>query len=451
MEGIMGMGPGAAREALRAGSISVCVVGVGRIGLPTALSFAEKGLPVTGLDINAPLVDRLNAGDYPLKDEPHFGRILGHALAERKFSATTDARSCIPASDVVLLSLPTPMDDANVPDYSALLDVGAQLHGLLREGSIVVVESTVEPGFVEGDLARSIEGDGSRLKAGETFGLGACPENANPGEIYEYTNTRPRLVGATTPHTASIISEVYQHVFPVRTVMLGDCKTANAVKLAGNVFRDINIAFVNEMSVLFERLGIDTYRVFEAAEAKKKFVAHYPGAGVGGPCIPVNSYQLLNLARSASVRLGMVEAARRANESMPAHVVGLVRCALEGAGGKLSGSTVLVLGITYKPDVKDIQLAPAGPVIEGLRREGASVLVYDPFFCGEEAFGTTCADSAYAKADCAVLITDHTEFKSLDLARLASCLGSRLLVDARGAVSKEAAEKAGLILCGLGR
>ena len=452
--GMLRMGVGEVRAALRSNSVAVCVVGVGRIGLPTALSFANKGLRVTGLDIDAGLVGRLNAGDYPLRDEPHYGRIFDLVLAEGRFSATTDAGAAMSGADVVLLSLPTPMDGGNVPDYSALRDVGAQLNRFLPEGSLVIVESTVEPGFIEDELVGIIEGSDGRLEAGRNFGIGACPENANPGEILEYTNTRPRLVGSISAEVTGIISELYQHVFPVKMIRLADCKTANAVKLTGNVFRDVNIAFVNELSMMFEKMGIDTYEVIEAAKAKRMFLAHDPGAGVGGPCIPVNSYQLLNSARSTSSSLGVIEAARRTNEGMPSHVIRLVEDALGEAGRDLAGSAVLVLGVTYKPDVRDIQLTPAEPIVDGLREGGSAVRVFDPLFRGEEVFGVAVEDGPYGGAegcDCAVIVTNHSEFSHIDLARLASSMRTPILVDARGRVSRAEAERAGFSFRGLGR
>ncbi|RNJ80303.1 MAG: nucleotide sugar dehydrogenase [Nitrosopumilus sp. B06] len=442
------------KSALRSNSISICVVGVGRIGLPTALSFANTGLHTVGLDIDENLVSRLNSGDYPLKDEPHYDRIFELVLAEKKFKAVSSAKDAISQSDVILLSLPTPMNNENVPDYSALRDVGMQLNQFLTEDSLVIVESTVEPGFVENELIGIIEGTNGRLVAGKNFGIGSCPENANPGEIFEYTSTRPRLVGAINDHTADIISELYQSVFSVKMIRLPDCKTANAVKLTGNVFRDVNIAFVNELSILFEKMEIDTYTVLEAAKAKRMFLAHDPGAGVGGPCIPVNSYQFLNLARSLSGSFKIIEASRKINEHMPFHVIGLIKDIFENTKKNLGTSTIMILGITYKPNVKDVQLTPAEPIIDKLKDMCADVKIFDPFFKGEKIFGVTCENSLYeglAGCDGIVIVTNHDEFTRIDLGVLASKMRTPILVDTRGLVSKNEAEKAGLIFKGLGR
>lgn len=216
---------------IQSGNLKVCVIGIGRIGLPTALSFANSSLHTVGLDINPTLVSNINSGIFPLKDEPGYDTIFENVLKEKKFSATTKIEESVPLSDIILLSLPTPMDQDNVPNYSALKSVCRQLHDFLVPGSVVIVESTVEPGFVEDELISIIEGNDGRLKAGENFGIGVCPETANPGQILNDFERLPRLVGATDDKTVDIITKIYKHVFTVDLITMPDCKTANAVKL----------------------------------------------------------------------------------------------------------------------------------------------------------------------------------------------------------------------------
>ena len=219
----------------------------------------------------------VNTGNYPLKDEPEFDKIFENVYNNKKITATTDISEVIPDCDVIILSLPTPMDDQNIPDYSALLTVGENLNQLLSNGQIVIVESTVEPGFIENELLQSIEGSDRNIKSGIDFHLAVCPETANPGEIMNDFKKLPRLVSAIDEKTSSVVSQIYRHVFDVELISLPDCKTANAVKLTTNVFRDVNIAFVNELSMLFDKLGIDTYTVMKAAKHKYNFQAHFPG------------------------------------------------------------------------------------------------------------------------------------------------------------------------------
>ena len=245
------------------------------------------------------------------------------------------------------------MDENNIPDYSALRSVATKLSEILLPNSLVIVESTIEPGFIEDEMISTILESG-RLKIEENFFIGVCPENANPGEIlHDFTNL-PRLVGGINNHVTELIKMIYDFVFSVELVEMPNCKTANAVKLTTNVFRDVNIAFVSELSLMFEKLGIDTMKVLEAAKKKYNFQIHYPGAGVGGPCLPINSYQLLNSAKRAGVKLSMIESSRKINEKMPDHVVKLTSDAFKESNKSLQNSDILILGVSYKPNVKAV-------------------------------------------------------------------------------------------------
>ena len=440
---------------IQSGKLKVCVIGIGRIGLPTAISFANSGLNTVGIDINPTLVSNINSGIFPLKDEPGYDKIFENVLKEKKFSATIKIEDIVPTSDVILLSLPTPMDQNNIPIYSALKSVGQQLHDFLTSGSIVIVESTVEPGFVEDELILIIEGSDGRLKAGKNFGIGVCPETANPGQILNDFERLPRLVGATDEKTANIITKIYKHVFTVDFIPMPDCKTANAVKLTTNVFRDINIAFVNELGILFEKIGIDIITVLEAAKTKYNFQIHYPGAGVGGPCLPVNSYQMLNLAKKIDPNLlSMIKTARIVNESMPQHVIHLLQDAFSESGKNITNSEILILGITYKPDVKDIQLTPAEPIIEKLKILKCKVKIYDPYFKSTDIFGIKTEYNlvdALTNTDAIVIVTAHKEFHDLEPTFLKTRMKTPILIDSRGVVNQHAAKAAGLIFRGLGR
>ena len=449
---IFEMGTGEIKNALKSGSIGICVIGIGRIGLPIALSFAKSGLQTIGLDINKKIIDMINSKNFPLKDEPGYEVIFHSMIEKNKFLATDDPSMAISNSDIIVLSLPTPMNENNIPDYSALRSVGTQLHKFLSPGSLVIVESTIEPGFVENELVGLIEGDKTRLQASENFGLGVCPENVNPGEIQSDLSKLPRLVGALDEKSVSIILEVYAHVFGVEMIKMSNCKTANAVKLITNVFRDINIAFVNELAMLFEKLGIDIIEVIDAAKKKYNFQAHYPGAGVGGPCLPINSYQFLNTSKSNDMTLKMIRTAREINEDMPNQIVRLLVDGLAEANMVVKDSRISILGISYKPNIRDIQLTPAQPLIEKLRTIGANVKIFDPYFKGENIFGVKSElnlENALC-ADVVIVVTAHNMFLDLDLALVAD-KGVTVIVDSRGIVDIHAANQSGLIYKGIGR
>ena len=440
------------RNSLDDKSLKVCVVGIGRIGLPTALSFAKAGLQTIGMDINTKLVDSLNQGNFPLKDEPGYEDIFNNAIKNGNFSATTDINEAVSKSNLILLSLPTPMDKKNIPDYSALESVCKQLSDILQPNSLIVVESTIEPGFVENTLINILEKT-NRLHVGKNFTIGVCPENANPGEIlHDFTNL-PRLVGSIDEQTTKIITMIYDFVFSVELIIMPDCKTANAVKLTTNVFRDVNIAFVNELSLMFDKLRIDTLKVLDAAKRKYNFQIHYPGAGVGGPCLPINSYQLLNSAKCADVKLSMIESARKINEKMPDHVVELTSNAFKESSKSLQNSDILILGVSYKPNVKDIQLSPAEKIIKKLQNLGANVHVYDPYFSSENVFGIKVEDNLddiLPKMDAAIIVTAHDDFKKIKISSFAK-MKNPILIDTRGIIDPSSAKLEKVIFRGLGR
>ena len=451
---ILEMNPDELKSALLSESITICVVGIGRIGLPTALSFANSGLTTIGLDINSKLIDGINSGIYPLKDEPEYDLIFDKVISEKKFSVTTKITESVSKADVVLLSLPTPMDKNNVPDYSALRIVAAQLSEYLQEGSLVIVESTIEPGFVENELISIIENSKNRLIAEKNFGIGVCPETANPGEIMIDFTKLPRLVAGINEKISELIYELYHYVFPVELIKMPNCKTANAVKLTTNVFRDVNIAFVNELSILFEKLGIDTMTVLKAAQSKYNFQVHYPGAGVGGPCLPVNSYQLLNSAKKLGTSLKIVESGRKINEFMPQHVIDLTIDALKEKNLKINESTILILGISYKPNVKDIQLSPASDIVEKLKNLNAKIKIFDPHYKSETIYGFVCENNyeeILSSVDVLILVTAHNEFKKIDLKILSSKMKTPIVVDTRGILNLDEVKKSNLIFRGLGR
>ena len=440
------------KKSLNLRTLRVCVVGIGRIGLPTALSFAKSGLQTIGVDINENLVSTINSGVFPLKDEPGYEEIFNDVIKNKMFSATTKIEDAIPNSDLILLSLPTPMDKNNVPDYSALTDSASKLSNFLSPNSLIIVESTVEPGFIEDEMVPIIS-KSDQLKIGENFFIGVCPENANPGEIlHDFTNL-PRLVGSINKQTTEIITFIYDFVFAVELVIMPDCKTANAVKLTTNVFRDINIAFINELSLMFEKLGIDTLKVLEAAKKKYNFQIHYPGAGVGGPCLPINSYQLLNAARRSGVNLSMIEYGRQINEKMPEHVIKLTLDAFKECKKPIQNNDILILGVSYKPDVKDIQLTPAKHIIKKLQDLGANIHIYDPYFSSSQVFGINVEenlDAVISKVDASIIITAHKEFRNISLP-VFNKMKSPILVDTRGIIDPMDAKQAKLIFRGLGR
>ena len=440
-------------ESIQSKKLSICVIGIGRIGLPTALSFANSGLSTIGVDINDKLIETINSGNFPLKDEPGYDVIFEKVMNEKKFRATNNFSEGVNGSDVIVLSLPTPMDEQNIPDYSALLSVAKKLHDEMSDGKLVIIESTVEPGFVEKDFLKVLEGDDRTV--GKNFCLGVCPETANPGQILNDFERLPRLVGAMDEKTKKLITKIYKHVFTVNLIPMPNCKTANAVKLTTNVFRDLNIAFVNELALIFEKAGIDIMTVLEAAKTKYNFQVHYPSAGVGGPCLPVNSYQMINFAKNFNNEtFSLVETGRKINEQMPFHTINLLEDALNEINKSISNSSILVLGASYKPDVKDIQISPVEKIVETLKNKGANISIFDPYFKNTEVFGLKTLDNYIQnleKFDGLIIATSHKEFHNLDPMFLKSKMRNPVVVDCKNIIDQHLAKKTGLVYRGIGR
>ena len=453
MKTILEMNDSEIIELIQSKKLSICVIGIGRIGLPTALSFANSGLSTIGVDINDKLIETINSGNFPLKDEPGYDVIFEKVLNEKKFRATNNFSEGVNGSDVIVLSLPTPMDQQNIPDYSALLSVAKKLHDEMSDGKLIIIESTVEPGFVEKDFLKVLEGDDRTV--GKNFCLGVCPETANPGQILNDFERLPRLVGAMDEKTQKLITKIYKHVFTVTLIPMPNCKTANAVKLTTNVFRDLNIAFVNELALIFEKADIDIMTVLEAAKTKYNFQVHYPSAGVGGPCLPVNSYQMINFAKNfTSKTFDLVEHGRKINENMPFHTVELLEDALSEINKPLSGSSILILGASYKPDVKDIQISPVEKIVELLKTKNANVLIYDPYFKNSKVFGIETLDDYVENLenlDGLIIATAHKSFHNIDPIFLKSKMKHPVVIDSKNIIDQQLAKNAGLIYRGIGR
>ena len=452
--GLMRLTPERVGGMLKSGMITICVVGLGRIGLPTAAVFAKAGARVLGTDIKPEVVASVNEGACRFTDEPGLPEIVAEVVRSKKLEAYLDAGRAVSQADVTIISVPTPVDEGKTPDYTAVKAASHTVGKTLQDGSIVVVESTVGPGTVE-NLIRPILESESGLKAGVDFGLASCPERSDPGNVVSNMFSVPRVIGAINGQCLGVTAALYEAALGVDAVKVSSPRTANAVKLTENLFRDVNIALANEFSLLYESLGIDTFEVINACASKYNFMPHYPGAGVGGPCLPSNSYYLISEGVKAGNIPYLIRMAREINDRMPEHVVELVSEALNDVAKTVRGSRIAVLGVTYKPNIKDVQLSPIGKVCSKLASMGGQVAIYDPFYEDEMVFGIRAEGSledAVRGADCVVIGTAHSAFRRLDLASISALVGERAaLVDGRGVVDPAAVAKAGLAYRGVGR
>jgi UDP-N-acetyl-D-glucosamine dehydrogenase len=386
---------------------SISIIGLGYVGLPLAVAFAEAGLGVEGVDAHGPRVAELNAGRSPIDDITddrlqaalHSGlRIVGPSAAS------------IGAADVVFVCVPTPITKSKDPDLEPVLMAAALIRTNLRTGQLIVLQSTTFPGTTAGPFREELERSG--LVAGRDFDLAFAPERVNPGDPASAAKGVPRLVGATTPAATARAATVLGHINDdVRQLSSPDA--AELAKLLENVFRNVNIALVNQLALLCERMGIDVWEVIDAAATKPfGFMRFTPGPGVGGHCIPVDPYYLAWRAREFGFIDRFVELAGDINYAMPRHVVGLVGEALNERSRALNGARVGVIGVAFKPNIRDARNSPAADIIAILRQRGASVAYHDahvPVFRSSdgESFASTELTDVIDGSDVVVVVTAH--------------------------------------------
>ena len=276
--GIYLLGTTEAVERIKNREADLCVLGLGRIGLPTASVFAGSGMQVIGADINKKVVSDVNDAKCRFVDEIGLDKLILDVVKTGKLRATTNVPEAVSVSDIIIICVPTPVDRSKTPDYTAIINSSHSVGESLKPGSIVIVESTVGPGTVEHVVKPILEKE-SGLNVGREIGLASCPERSDPGKIVSDMKNVPRIVGAVTQHCGDIVAHLYQDCLGVKVFKASDPKTANAIKLTENLFRDVNIALANEFALLFEKLGIDTAEVIDGCSTKYNFMPHYPGAG----------------------------------------------------------------------------------------------------------------------------------------------------------------------------
>jgi len=393
----------------------VCVVGLGRIGLPLASLYADAGVKVVGVDSNQQVVELVGKGVPPFQ-EPGLDELLKRVVAEGRLRVECDRPRAAAEAQAIILIVPTLVNAKKDPDYSILEEVSLSLGRGLKPGSLVLVESTVAPGVTESIVGRAVERS-SGLKAGEGFKLAYSPIRASSGRILQDLAGYPRVVGGLDGASLEEAARLVAQVSKGGVVRMSSIKAAEAVKLFENVYRDVNIALANELSAYCQRAGLDYMAIAEAANTQPFCHLLRPGI-VGGKCIPVNPYFLIKDAQSRGVPLSLVKAGRRVNEGSVKEAIRLIAAALERVGFPLKGARVGVLGVSYKADVKEDHLSPAKMLQASLRRRGAKPVFWDPYFSqaeleelGFEAAGSL--ERLLEVADCVVVAVGHKELAKL--------------------------------------
>ncbi len=403
--------------------MTIGIVGLGYVGLPLAVAFAEAGERVVGVDRSAERVAALRAGHSHVEDVPDERLAALSAQIE-----IADGYAALTAADAILICVPTPLSANREPDLGPLDAAAADLGRVLRAGQLVALESTTYPGTTRERLAPALEA-GSGLRAGTDFALAYSPERVDPGRADHTVRTTPKVVGGLTPACTERAVAAYRTIVD-DVVAVSTPEVAELSKLLENIFRSVNIALVNELAILAHRMGIDIWEVVDAAATKPfGFMPFQPGPGMGGHCLPVDPFYLAWRAREYDFPTEFVELAGKVNQEMPQFCVERVARALNDAGSAVRGADVLVLGVAYKPGVADTRESPALKIIAGLLERGAAVSYHDPHVPDLPRAGlhSRPLDEALAAADIAVVVTAHPE---LDYANIASRVPR--LLDLRG-------------------
>jgi UDP-N-acetyl-D-glucosamine dehydrogenase len=396
------------RSRLENAEFSVGVLGLGYVGLPLVVSLARAGIAVTGFDVKPEVADQLNSGLSHIDDVSDAD--LADVAARTSFTSEIGE---LRERDVLIICVPTPLAVGKQPDVSFIERAAHSIATVLRPGHLVILESTTYPGTTDEAVLPILEATG--LKVGRDFLLAYSPERVNPGDASFHTMNIPRVVGGVTPESTQAAESVYRRIVP-KVFTVSNARTAEMAKLLENTFRWVNIALVNELTFVARAIGVDIYEVIDAAATKPfGFMPFYPGPGVGGHCIPLDPFYLSWVARITGEGARFVELAETVNSKMPRVVVDRVGEALNEEGRAIKGSHVLVLGVSYKPDVSDQRESPALPVIQRLMQLGATVTYADPHVAnykdhGLEMTAVEPTPENIAASDCVLVLTDHAAF-----------------------------------------
>src|SRR6201993_648878 len=416
--------------------LKVAIVGLGYVGLPLSLQFSRSGVHVLGLDIDGDKVLALNQGRTYIRHVP--AETIAEQVTANRLAATTDfARVC--EVQAVIICVPTPLNKNREPDISYVLETGRAIAPHIRQGTLVILESTTYPGTTDEDLRAVLE-EGSGLRAGKDFHLAFSPEREDPANPASKVGEVPKLVGGLT--AACLEKAVWIYGRAIKTVVpVSSCRVAEAAKLLENIFRSVNIALVNELKLVYGSMGIDIWEVIEAAKTKPfGFMAFYPGPGLGGHCIPIDPFYLTWKSREYGQHTRFIELAGEINTAMPEYVIRRVADALNAGNKTVKGSRILILGLAYKPNVDDERESPSYMLMELLSARGAELEYYDPYvpvvkptrehshWAGKKSVEWTRASIEHF--DLVLIATNHSCVNYHDLADWARCI-----VDTRNAMS----------------
>ena len=398
------------RSKITSREARIGIIGLGYVGLPMAIAFAEANFQVTGFDIQKKRVDLVNQGISYIADVKS-DKI--RPLTKNGFLKATTDKTKLMEVNVICVCVPTPLTKAKDPDLSYVIHESEEISEHLRPGHLIILESTTYPGTTEEVVLPILEKSG--LKGGVDFYLAYAPERIDPGSKKFTIQNTPKLVGGINPESTEIAKFLYSQIIE-QVIPLSSAKVAEMAKLVENVFRCVNIALVNELTRLCHRLGISIWEVIDAASTKPfGYMPFYPGPGVGGHCIPLDPYYLAHKAKEYDFHTRFIELAGEINEGMPYHVVSRLMEILNDQGKSLRGAKILLLGITYKKDVGDLRESPVLKILSSLRNKGVEVFYHDPYIqelpvSSTRLYSQELNDNLLSRMDCVVITTDHSSY-----------------------------------------
>ena len=418
-------------DKFRTRQAHVAVIGLGYVGLPLAVGFAEAGYRVTGIDLDARKIAAIGRGESYIEDVP--AAAVAALVQAGRFTATTDP-SALRDCDAASICVPTPLAKTGDPDISYIINAGEAVARGLHPGMVVVLESTTYPGTTTEAVLPLLANNGANLRVGEDFFLAFSPERVSPGDGGWTTRTMPKVIGGVTPACLEVATAYYSAAID-RLVPVSSTEAAEMVKLLENTFRAVNIGLVNEMLHMSDKLRLNIWEIIDAAATKPLgFMKFTPGPGLGGHCIPIDPLYLSWKMKSLNYTARFIELASEINTAMPVYWVAQVQDALNEAAKPVKGSAILVLGVAYKPNISDVRESPALDIIQLLAGKGAHVRYHDPHVPilhheGIEMISVPDLPAALAAADCVVIATDHTAYDWTAIQAQA-----RLIVDTRNAL-----------------
>jgi len=433
----------------------VAIFGLGYVGLAMLNLVAEKGFRVTGVDTDISRVEAVKEGRSYIQNVYGQDRMLEFVKIGR-ITSNCDGALVVRQNDLSLLCVPTPLTSNKVPDLSYLEATCRTVSEGLGPGKLVILESSVYPGVTESIVKPILESTG--FKVGRDFWLAYSPERVDYNNSKYQIKDIPKVVGGIDAPSTALASRFYEQILDASVVRVSTAKAAESVKMLENVYRYVNIALVNELAILHERMGVDLVEVIRAASTKPfGFQAHYPGPGVGGHCIPKDPFYLTYAAKLHNMHLKMVDISEEINESMPLHVVKSLEEALARTGVRLERARVGVLGLAFKANADEARQSPSIGVINRLVSAGAEVRVHDPFIHSLDTgdshlVSVQTVEDAASHAQCLVIVTDHDAYAQIDWHKIAKTMvAPRILMDARNMLDKHKCNKAGFTYLGVGR